>query len=194
MLQRLTATQFERFMGSGKTSPALFTCEDSDGTHRGEYVVKLRGAIGDSGSINEFLGNRLAAHFGIQVPDPAVVLLEHELALLVAGSRPEMASLVMSSVGMNYGTRALMGFITWPVDKRIPEELFQNAVDIFAFDALIQNPDRRRVNPNLFSRAIASSFTTMRRHSRFCWIYCRQRRRGFSQDSDIYPSMRFIVS
>lgn len=152
MLQRLVATQFERFMGSGRTSPALFGCERVDGTPCGEYVVKLKGAIADSGLINELLGNRLAAHFGVPIADCAAVHLEHELAVLVAGIRPEKASLVMSSVGINFGTKVLAGFITWPVDKRVPEELFQIAVDIFAFDALIQNPDRRQANPNLFTK------------------------------------------
>ncbi|HWB86963.1 MAG TPA: HipA family kinase [Bryobacteraceae bacterium] len=38
------------------------------------------------------------------------------------------------------------------MDKSIPEAVWRAAVDIFAFDALIQNPDRRFNNPNLFTR------------------------------------------
>jgi len=38
------------------------------------------------------------------------------------------------------------------VDKWIPETMWQAAVNIFAFDALIQNPDRRYGNQNLFTR------------------------------------------
>ncbi len=44
------------------------------------------------------------------------------------------------------------GFATWPVDHSIPAAMWQTAVDIFAFDALIQNPDRRYSNPNLFTK------------------------------------------
>jgi hypothetical protein len=41
---------------------------------------------------------------------------------------------------------------SWLVGKSIPDAMWQDAVNIFAFDALIQNPDRRSDNPNLFSR------------------------------------------
>jgi hypothetical protein len=40
----------------------------------------------------------------------------------------------------------------WPVDKPIPEAMRQAAINIFAFDALVQNPDRRFGNQNLFTR------------------------------------------
>ena len=53
MIRRLTAIQFERFMTSGRTSPALCGCEDESGVMVGEYVVKLRGAILESGLLNE---------------------------------------------------------------------------------------------------------------------------------------------
>jgi hypothetical protein len=53
------------------------------------------------------------------------------------------------------------------VDRKIPAVVWQMAVDIFAFDALVQNPDRRFNNPNLlvngdsiliFDHEIAFSF------------------------------------
>jgi hypothetical protein len=60
MIPRLTAIQFERFMTSGRTSPALCGCEDQAGTLTGEYVVKLRGAVGESALLYELLAARLA--------------------------------------------------------------------------------------------------------------------------------------
>jgi hypothetical protein len=42
---------------------------------------------------------------------------------------------------------------TWLVNRVIPEAMFRDAVNIFAFDALIQNPDRRVENPNLFTQS-----------------------------------------
>lgn len=118
----------------------------------GEYVVKLRGAIGESGSLNELLAARLAAHFGIAMPEAAVITIDPTLAELVASAEPSQAPRIRASVGLNIGTKALSGVSTWPVDKFIPEAMWQAAVDIFAFDALIQNPDRRFNNPNLFTR------------------------------------------
>jgi hypothetical protein len=41
---------------------------------------------------------------------------------------------------------------TWLVGRSIPEAMVADAVKIFAFDALIQNPDRRADNPNLFTQ------------------------------------------
>jgi hypothetical protein len=102
--------------------------------------------------VNEILGAKLAAHFELPSPKPALIILEQALADLIAGIEPSKADLIRQSVGLNFGTEAATGFMTWPVDKRVPEALMQTAVDIFAFDALIQNPDRRHGNPNLLSK------------------------------------------
>ena len=44
------------------------------------------------------------------------------------------------------------GYTSWPVGKAIPKDALATAAEIFAFDALIVNDDRRPANPNcLFS-------------------------------------------
>jgi hypothetical protein len=152
MIQNLTAVQFTRFMTSGRTSPVLCGCEDQSAAPAGDYVVKLRGALQSAGLVNEIIGAKLAAHFGLPSPTPALIMLEQKLADLIAGIEPSKADLISQSVGLNFGTEAATGFMTWPVDKRVPEVLMQTAVNIFAFDALVQNPDRRHSNPNLLSK------------------------------------------
>jgi hypothetical protein len=152
VLPRLTAVHFERFMSTGRTSPALCGCEDQTGAYVGEYVVKLRGAVGIPGFVNELFAARLAGHFGIAAPEPALVSIEPPLAELFAATQPAQAARIRASAGLNFGTKALTGVATWPVDKSVPEAMWQAAVDIFAFDALIQNPDRRFNNPNLFTK------------------------------------------
>jgi len=58
------------------------------------------------------------------------------------------------SVGLNFGSSLLNDVMIWPIDKPIPEAMWTTAVSIYAFDALIQNPDRKfSPNPNLFTRA-----------------------------------------
>ena len=151
MIRRLTAIQFERFMTSGRTSPALCGCEDQSGAMVGEYVVKLRGAAGEAGLLNELFAARLARHFGLASPEPAVIAIDQALVDLVANTQPSKAARIRGSVGLNFGTKALSGVSIWPVDKFIPDAMWQAAVDSFAFDALIQNPDRRFTNPNLFT-------------------------------------------
>lgn len=152
MVPILTATRFSRFMSSGRTKPAIFTCEDSSGKCAGEYVVKLRGGFesGYSGLLHELMAARLATHFGIAAPQPAVIRIEKKLAALITEIEPLHATLILNSIGLNFGTKLVCGFSTWPVDKSIPPGACQIALNIFAFDVLVQNPDRRFDNPNLF--------------------------------------------
>jgi hypothetical protein len=154
MIPRLSATQFLRFMDKGKTSPALCACIYEHGALAGEYVVKLRGAVegGETGLINELLAALLAKHFELAAPDPAIVLLDEALIDLIAHDHSSRQIALRRSVGCNFGTKHLVGVSTWPVDKAVPWEWFEAAVEIFAFDALLQNPDRRYNNPNLFTR------------------------------------------
>jgi hypothetical protein len=153
MIPRLKATSFERFMSRGRTTPALFSCEDQYGASVGEYVVKLRGGIeaGDAGLIRELLASKLAAYFRIASPEPALIEIEAELADLVAETQP-IGAVVRNSIGLNFGTRHLTAIRIWEVNEAIPPPIRRRAADIFSFDALIQNPDRRSGNPNLFRK------------------------------------------
>ena len=139
-------------MASGRTSPALCGCEDAAGGSVGEFVVKLRGAVQEFGLLNELMGSKLATHFGIASPPAALIYIEPELVDLISAVEPAQANLVARSVGLNFGTQALVGFSTWPVDKPIPDIMWDAAVNVFAFDALLQNPDRKHLNPNLMSK------------------------------------------
>ena len=148
----LTAVRFARFMDTGRTKPAIFACEDLSGTFAGEYVVKLRGGIEtrESGLLRELLAAKLAEYFRIDSPQPALIRIEESLAELISGIEPSRTTCIRDSVGLNFGTKLASGYSIWPVDRYIPDALRQSAVDIFAFDAVIQNPDRRFDNPNLF--------------------------------------------
>jgi hypothetical protein len=86
------------------------------------------------------------------VPEPAFVNIEEDLAELIAESQPSKAGRIRGSIGLNFATRQLNDVAIWPVDRTITDAMWQPAVDVYAFDALIQNPDRRVGNPNLFAR------------------------------------------
>jgi hypothetical protein len=141
-------------MSNGRTSPTLCGCEDESGRLAGDYVVKLRGGMdrGERGLLCEAIATRLATYFTIAVPEPAVILVDGQFADLVAAAEPAHGRRFRASVGLNFGSRQLSGVSEWPVDKWIPDAMWQSAVNIFAFDALIQNPDRRYNNQNLFTR------------------------------------------
>jgi HipA-like kinase len=154
VLRRLIATQFIRVMEVGKTAPILCGCHDQNNNYAGEYVVKLREriGIGACGLLLELLGSRLAAHFDILVPEPAAVLIEPEFAAAFAQRDPNLAASLRASIGLSFGSKMLNPVSTWPINRPIPEAMFGDAVKIFAFDAMIQNPDRRPENPNLFTQ------------------------------------------
>ncbi len=91
MIPTFQAVQLHRFMGSGRTTPALCGCEDENGKLVGEFVVKLRGGLDRNvtGLAAELVATQLATYFGIPVPAPALVSIDAEFADLVALSFPE---------------------------------------------------------------------------------------------------------
>lgn len=134
--------------------PILCGCSGGDGKPVGEYVVKLLGNRGNgvSGALLELVGSRLASHFGILVPEPASVEIDNTFAEAIVEVSPSLSNSVRDSIGINFGSRLISPMSTWLVGRSIPEAMWQDATNIFAFDALIQNPDRRIDNPNLFTR------------------------------------------
>jgi HipA-like kinase len=154
MLLRLTATQFVRVMTSGRTNPILCGCSDSRGNPAGEFVVKLLGqpTAGSCGALFEFVASRLAQHFDILVPEAVALEITQDFAKIVADIQPHLGPALQAAVGLNLGSRVIKPMSTWLVGRSIPEAMLADAVRIFAFDALIQNPDRRADNPNLFTQ------------------------------------------
>ena len=158
MISQVTATTFHRFLGNGRTSPAVFTCEGPDLSASDQFVVKLRGGLErrERGLSYELYASLLASHFDIQCPRPAVVLIERDLAEVIAeelSGDARRAQIIRDSIGLNFGSQFLVNLMVWLVDKYVPSIMQAAAIKIFAFDALIQNPDRTFNNPNLGSRS-----------------------------------------
>jgi len=84
---------------------------------------------------------------------PTPFLVEVDADFYTGISDPELAERFRNSPGLNFGTRHLgAGYTTWPQESSIPSSLLQDASEIFAFDMLIQNPDRRKDKPNLLRK------------------------------------------
>lgn len=152
---RLLATRYHRLMTSGRTQPAIFGCEDQHGASVGEYVVKLRGTMetGGTGLTCELLASLVARHLGISAPEPALIALDPALFDHLAATHPSWTKRLRASQGVNFGTRVIIGGgATWPQDEPVAGPLRRPAAEIFAFDAMIQNPDRKCNNPNLLRR------------------------------------------
>ena len=152
-LPRLQAVAFVKRLESGRSRPGLFRCETPEGHFEGEYVVKLRASL-ESGTVAfafEALGATLARKLGLTVPDSAQVEIDALLADAIHSVDPEAAGVVRRSTGLNFRSKYLRGLPTWGEKQRIPTALRERALEVFAFDALIQNPDRKTGNPNLLA-------------------------------------------
>lgn len=154
MLSQVTAVRFDGRAKSGRTIPCRLTCEAADRAEV-EVVAKLSAGCDRkvTALVMEAIAAMLAADLDLPVPEPFLVSLEPEF---IAGLPDEtVADMARRSNPVAFGSKHLPpGYTSWPVGKAIPKDAMATAAEIFAFDALIANDDRRPVNPNcLFSGA-----------------------------------------
>lgn len=149
--------------------------------------MKFRSEVAgeQTGLLFEFVAAQLAAHLQIPMPEPALIEIDPRLAEVV--QEEEVANRIRTSAGLNFGTKFLSaGYVIWQRDDAIPSSLRQIASEVMAFDAVIDNADRCRQNPNLlwngdelfvFDHEKAFAFTRLI---------------GAPQDPFEYESMRFL--
>jgi hypothetical protein len=154
MLPRLMAVHLHRFLSSGRSKPAVFGCIDAHGNPAGDYVVKFCAALdtGTRAAANELIASQLADHLGLLQPQAAVIQIHPDLVRLLIAQRPDFATVIRGSTGLNFGSKFLTDVATWPTGRPLPEAMLFNATQVFAFDALISNDDRRYTNPNVLIR------------------------------------------
>jgi hypothetical protein len=117
-----------------------------------EVVTKLRGPhLSAKSQISELIAAPLAEHLGLEVPQAAVVNVPAGFEAIVP---PTYAPVFRASPGKNFGSVHLgPGFTTWPAGRSPVGAQKEQAVEIIAFDLLVQNADRKARNPNLWSRS-----------------------------------------
>lgn len=150
MLDNVTAVRFDRRMGSGKTWPCLLSAQRANGDEI-ELVAKFSAGCERrlGGLVAEAIAALLAADLDLPVPEPLLVDFDGEFVELIRARDPAVAERVAQSVPVAFGSSKLPpGFTVLPKDKAIPQAARAQAIEILAFDALIQNPDRRVENPN----------------------------------------------
>ena len=154
MLDEVVAVRFDRPMKSGRTVPLLIACERSNGQVV-EVVAKFAGGkqLGPLGLMREGLCAMLAKDLGLPVPECFVVRIDPDFIASITPSAPEVAATLGRSLPLGFGSARLPpGFSAWMPERRIPKAMRPSAAEIFAFDLLVQNTDRRPGNPNLQSR------------------------------------------
>jgi hypothetical protein len=148
-VSRVPAQTFLKEISGGRNRPCLFSCLDRE--HYQEYVVKFHNQLG-VGVICEFVAALLGQQLGLLIPPIAIV--EISPRLVEAIPKAEIRELLTNTPGPHFGSLFQTGqYSPIPTGFVLPDELMSQALDIFAFDMLIQNPDRSRNiehgNPNL---------------------------------------------
>ncbi len=153
MLDSLTATRFDRRITRGRTGPFLLEGETGIGD-TAEVITKFTSdQLTVEGLIRETFGALLAADLGLPVPACYCVALTPDFVASVAMSHPAHGAALATAVPVGFGSTKLPpGFSAWMPQRELPKAMRHAAAEIYAFDLLIQNPDRRPDNPNLQSR------------------------------------------
>jgi hypothetical protein len=149
-IPQLSANSFVRCLESGKTRPCLFFCGSDAEDINGAYVVKLKSSVEgkETGLAFELIASELAHLLGLPTPEPAIIEITPALGAIMDDS--EFVLRIGANAGLNFGSKFMAGgFMKWAVGMGIPTNLVQLAIEIFAFDAMIQNPDRRAEKPNV---------------------------------------------
>lgn len=147
MIRSLRAVEFVRPMEVGSKDPALFLCEDENGTE--DVVVKFREILMSQqfSCVGEVVAALLAEDLQLHAAEPVVVSLCSGLAATTA--LKSYAARIERSEGCNFGSV----FVGPGTEAILPSEwdssdLKRYWADVFCFDYLIQNYDRVSNNPN----------------------------------------------
>lgn len=91
----------------------------------------------------------LAVDLKLPIPEPFSVQLIDGFIDALPRSQAALADEMRQSIFPTFGCRKLPpGFTIWNKERVLSESLLESAAEIFAFDALTLNPDRRSTNPN----------------------------------------------
>ncbi|WP_250528805.1 HipA family kinase [Caballeronia sp. ATUFL_F1_KS4A] len=155
MLQTVLAARFVKAMGNGRTRPVLLECEDAHGNIV-EMVTKCSSGTmeGVRNLAIEAVAALLGRDIGLPVPSPYVVQLEQDFINSVADA--EIRRMLSTSCRFAFGSECLPGgFAVWPRGGTVEAAHCQLAAEIFVFDGIIVNSDRRPENPNCLTQGNA---------------------------------------
>jgi len=154
LISRVVATEFMRPMLNGKTGPTLIVCQKQNGEEV-EVVTKCSAGCEqkETSLATEVIGACLAADLGLPIPEPFLVELGPEFISSVPDTHAVHRNRMIASNFVAFGSRHVTGqYSAWTNGNLISEAMLPSAAAIFAFDGIIQNPDRRDGNPNCLVR------------------------------------------
>jgi hypothetical protein len=152
MIQFVDAIDFVQVASGGRNEPLILQCQRADNSFI-DVFAKFS-AYCDEGVTNlgrEVISALLGADLGLPVVEPVFVRTTPQwLSALPDSAR---ATRLAGACPLAFGSvRAGAGFALWRPTSAIPDVMRQQAAEVFAFDALIQNIDRTPKKPNCLVR------------------------------------------
>lgn len=145
------ALQVGKLLSSGRTKPTIVRGVCSRTGVKADYVVKFKSSehLWQGSNLNELLGSFIAMELDFIVPPPAIIHVSQVFADTMEGH--ENFVLASKSTGYNFGCELKDGYQELVLGQPISEKLLLDFQDLFAFDVLIGNPDRRLKRPNFLT-------------------------------------------
>ena len=135
---------------NGTTKPLVIECEYSieNVPVRKTLLVKTNGLprITNLDLYCETVGNLLAREFGIETPEPFIVMIDENFVR--ATQKPLWEENLKLKTGLGVGCEYFSPLFTVTSNMYLSKEKLEQAVMIYGFDLLTQNPDRIETNPN----------------------------------------------
>lgn len=157
MFELVEAISYQQTLSSGRTKPMLLMCEAVTGKNETlDVVVKLSAGcdLREKSLMREAFAAFLAADLGLQVPRPFQVMLSPELIKTIPDSGAR--ALAQRSCPVAFGSLYLSnGWAAPSSSLTFSPTMLNQAVEIFAFDAMIGNGDRRVSKPNCLTNGAA---------------------------------------
>lgn len=152
MLETITAVQFDKLAGNGRTGPGFITCEDAAGDAI-EVVAKLshRCDLKETSLAMEVVSACLAGDLGLPVPQPYLIRMDPDWIDTVADVAWAAAARQSSPIAFG-SKRVPPGYNAWVVGTVLMAGMVSTAASVMTFDAVIDNPDRRESNSNCLQR------------------------------------------
>lgn len=152
MIETVTAVQFDKLAGNGRTGPGFITCEDAAGEPV-ELVAKLsaRCDLRETSLAMELVSACLAGDLGLPVPQPYLVQMDPDWIDTVSDA--SWAAAARQSSALAFGSKRVPpGYNSWVVGTVLMGGMVAAAAGVIIFDAIIDNPDRRESNSNCLQR------------------------------------------
>jgi HipA-like kinase len=147
VIRRASPVRFDRLAESGRNRPLRVTLETADGQEHEAFVKVSAGELGIEGLANEALAACLAGDLGLPINDPFLVELDPAWVSSIRDS--SVLRMVQNSAPVAFGCRAAGSqWKLWSASDILTPDRRPMALAILAFDAYIENDDRRPTNSN----------------------------------------------